>query len=140
MRKVIFLAMLALSMTLAPSGTTGKEPDALSDLMKKKLQHSQKLLEGIAKADFKAIAKQSDELMLISKEAGWRAMKTPRYELYTNEFQRRLLDLREAAEKKNIDAAALAYVDLTLTCVKCHKHIREERIGRLPLPGPDRAE
>jgi hypothetical protein len=140
MRKVLFLAVLALSATLAPQGSTGKEPDALSDLMKKKLEHSQKLLAGIAKGDFKVIAKQSDELMLISKEASWRALKTPRYELYTNEFRRRLTDLREAAEKKNIDAAALAYVDMTLTCVKCHKHIREERIGRLPLSGPDRAE
>ena len=24
------------------------------------------------------------------------------------------------------------YIELTLTCVKCHKHVREVRMGRLP--------
>jgi hypothetical protein len=34
------------------------------------------------------------------------------------------------AEDKNLDAAALSYVDLTLTCVKCHKHLREKGMVR----------
>ena len=40
------------------------------------------------------------------------------------------LALVENARKKNLDAAALNYVDMTLTCVKCHNHVREIRMAR----------
>ena len=38
-------------------------------------------------------------------------------------------DLVKKATEKNLDGAALAYVEMTLTCVKCHKHVREARKG-----------
>ncbi|MBI1917428.1 MAG: hypothetical protein HYS12_22230 [Planctomycetes bacterium] len=97
-------------------------------LMKRKLQHSQKVLEGVAVQDFKMIERHADELIQISKLAEWRAFKTPAYEVYSNDFRRIAGALAENARKKNIDAAALSYVDLTLTCVKCHKHVRELRM------------
>jgi hypothetical protein len=73
------------------------------------------------------ISSHAEELIAISKEAEWKVVKTPRYETYSNDFRREAEDLIKAAKAKNVDAAALAYVDLTLTCVKCHKHVREER-------------
>ena len=30
---------------------------------------------------------------------------------------------------KNLDGAALSYVDMTLMCVKCHQHVRETKMG-----------
>ena len=35
------------------------------------------------------------------------------------------------AKAKNLDGAALDYMDLTMTCVKCHKYVRETRMTRL---------
>jgi hypothetical protein len=104
-----------------------KDRDKVSDLMQKKLKHSQKILEGVAVGDFKKIADSADELVLISRDAEWKVKKTPRYELFSNQFRDNAEDLIKKAKDKNLDGAALAYVDLTLTCVRCHKYVREEK-------------
>jgi hypothetical protein len=115
-----------------------KESD-VKELMQQKLKHSQKILEAIATNDFDGLAKHADELIIISKEAEWRVIKTPRYEIYSNDFRRNAEALIQSAKEKNLDAAALAYVDLTLNCVKCHKHVREVRMTRRDQ-NPDRIE
>jgi hypothetical protein len=109
----------------------GDEPGTkVSALMKRKLDQSQKVLAGIALNDFEEIAKHAQDLIAISKEAEWKVIKTPQYDLYSNDFRRIADGLIKNAKDKNIDAAALSYVDLTLTCVKCHKHVREVRMVR----------
>jgi hypothetical protein len=102
--------------------------------MKRKLQHSQKVLEGVALQDFKLIARHADELIQLSKLAEWPAVKIPLYEVYCNDFRRIAGALGENARKKNLDAAALRYIDLTFTCVKCHKHVREIRMASVDKP------
>ena len=56
--------------------------------MTAKLQNTQKLLEGIALSDFKKISESAEELLELTKSEEWLMHKTPRYELYSNEFQR----------------------------------------------------
>ena len=105
----------------------------LQQLMIAKLQHAQKLLEGIATAKFDKIEKHAEELARISKTAEWLAAhKTPRYEMFSNEFQRAAEDISRKAKDKNIDGVTLAYFDLTRSCVRCHQHVREVRDARLP--------
>jgi hypothetical protein len=104
-----------------------KDREKVSDLMQKKLKQSQKILEGVAIGDFKKIADGADELVLISRDAEWKVKKTPRYELLSNQFRDNAEDLIKKAKDKNLDGAALAYVDLTLTCVRCHKYVRDEK-------------
>ena len=106
------------------------QDNALKALMTKKLESSQKVLEGLAINDFDKIGKNADELIRISKAAEWRVLKTPQYEVHSNEFRRTAETLAKMADGKNLDGAALAYVELTLTCVKCHKHVREVRMAR----------
>jgi hypothetical protein len=108
------------------------DPKKPPTVMQRKLAHAQKLLEGIALNDFASIATNADELTLCAQEASWRVLKTARYELYSNDFIRNLENLKKAAKNKNTDSAALAYVDMTLTCVKCHQYVREEKIGSAP--------
>jgi hypothetical protein len=141
MRKMqLVLAVCALAVCSPILSSHGQEeprmPDKTSDkelaeLMKRKLENAQKVLEGIALNDFDGISKHADELILISKQAEWRVRKTPRYETYSNEFRRSAAELVDNAKQKNLDGAALAYVDLTLTCVKCHKDVRESRQSKL---------
>jgi hypothetical protein len=106
------------------------QKDKEADLMRRKLASSQKVLEGVATGNFKQIEQNAEELLIISKEAGWKIFKTPTYEMYSNDFRRSAETLIKNAKDKNLDAAALTYVDLTLTCVKCHKHVREVRMTR----------
>ena len=126
--------IVALLLALPIIGGRGEEPQKkeketpkAAELMRKKLKHSQLILEGVALGDFKKISENADELILISKDVEWTIIKTPRYEMFSNQFRDNAGDLIKKAKDKNLDGAALAYVDLTLTCVKCHKYVREER-------------
>jgi hypothetical protein len=107
-----------------------KKPTRLDVLMQKKLTASQKVLAGIALQDFDAIGKHARELVAISKQAEWKVLKTPLYSIYMDEFRLISEELVLNAKKKNNDAATLSYVNMTLTCVKCHKHVREKRMVR----------
>jgi hypothetical protein len=131
--KRIAWAVLAVSLLLCPWAESGRTaaPEKVATLMKKKLERAQKVLAGLALSDFKLIEKNADELIEISRQAEWRAFKTPQYEVYSNDFRRVANEMMENAKKKNLDGAALNYVDLTLTCVKCHKYVREVRMARL---------
>jgi hypothetical protein len=106
----------------------------LAQLMRNKLLYAQRLLEGIALADFTKISKSADELIQLSKTAEWLVYKTPRYEVNSNEFRRAAEKIAQKAQAKNIDGVALAYVDLTLSCVRCHEYVREVRDARLRMP------
>jgi hypothetical protein len=119
-----------------PKKPADDPPKKVSDLMRKKLENSQKVLEGIAVNDFKLISKHSDELIDLSKQVEWKVLKTPQYEIHSNEFRRSAETLIKNAKDKNLDAAALTYVEMTLTCVRCHKYVREERMTRLESESP----
>lgn len=130
----IIMTLLILFGFLSLVRVVGKErPEKEADVkevMQRKLNHSQKVLEAIATNNFGSIAKNADELIILSREAEWKVFKTPRYEIYSDDFRRNAEALVKSAKEKNLDAAALVYVDLTLNCVKCHKYVREMRMTR----------
>src|SRR5262245_12149528 len=105
--------------------------DAMTKLMRKKLEHAQKLLEGIAINDFKKVDENAGDLMTLSKVAEFRALKTLDYERHTNDFRRTLDDMRRGVKNRNLEAVTLAYMDMTMTCVRCHTHVRDTRLARL---------
>jgi hypothetical protein len=107
-----------------------RQASDLEKLMQKKLQYAQKVLEGIALNDPDIIKHNAQELLTLSKTAEFRVLKTAPYELHANEFRRALEDVVKGAQARNIDTATLGYVDMTLACVRCHKHIREVRVTR----------
>jgi len=127
--------MLTVVLALALSSAIGYEVYAQvrqQQLMIEKLQHAQKLLEGIALAKYDKIERHAEELIRISKTAEWLAHKAPRYEKFSNDFQRSAEEIIKKAKAKNMDGVTLAYFDLTNSCVRCHQHIREVRDARLP--------
>ena len=130
---VVLALFFGLSAMSGHSEQPKKDREKVSDLMQKKLKHAQKILEGVAIGDFKKIGDSADELILISRDAEWKIVKTPRYELLSNQFRDNAEDLIKKAKDKNLDGAALAYVDLTLTCVRCHKYVRDEKDARRDL-------
>jgi hypothetical protein len=134
MRKIFAVGVAVLSLSLlgqspAPSQTSGKN---VAKLMAAKLKHSQVLLEGIAIGDFKKISASAEELLQLTKTEEWLMYKTPRYQMHSNEFQRAAETLIRKAKDKNIDGTTLAFFDMTMSCVRCHQHVREIRDARLP--------
>ena len=102
-----------------------EEPKKLT-VMQRKLLHSQAVLEGLAKKDFAKIDAGADGLLECLKDVTWKINETEKYLAHTKDFLTRVEGLKKAAKDKNIDAAALSYVDMTLTCVRCHQHLRGE--------------
>jgi len=135
---IVAMTIMLLIVVMPASPAQEKEKPAPKKLlvMERKLLFAQKVLEGLALEDFNKIGTSAEGLIECVKEATWRINDTDRYTLYSNDFLRRAEDLKKAAKDKNINAAALAYVDMTLTCVKCHQYLRDTRIGRIPDLSP----
>jgi len=126
---LVGVAVAALVLTWAPSAQSQK-PD-VKDFMRGKLIHMQKVLEGITTEDHDLVRKHANQISLLSQAAEWRVLQTDVYQQHSTEFRRTADAVVEAAKKKNLDGAALAYVDLTMKCVSCHKYVRSVRMTSL---------
>ncbi len=101
----------------------------VGEFMRAKLKHSQKILEGLTVENFESIAAGAHEISLLSQAANWQVIETEDYVQQSNEFRRSADALEAAAKKRNLDGAALAYVDMTMKCIKCHKYVRGIRMA-----------
>jgi cytochrome c556 len=131
MKKTTILFSLGLLLCVPVLSGHGAQLKKAEPLMQRKLKFAQTVLEGLAINDFDKIGDSGQELLAISKLAEWKVVKTPRYSNYSNEFQEIAEKLVKAAKEKNLDGATLAYLEMTSSCVKCHKHVREVRMVRL---------
>ena len=131
MKSRIVVALTLVAASLFTMAGHSDEPTKLATFMQLKLSHSQRLLEGIALADFPMIEKNAQSLSTLSRDEMWQVYQTPEYMQHSNDFRRSADEVAAAAKKKNLDGAALAYVGLTLQCVHCHKHVRDVRMAGL---------
>lgn len=113
-----------------------KAPTPEKKIMAEKLANAQLIMQGLALGDFDLIKKSAVTLMSLSKKAEWTVYKTERYEVFSNEFRRSLETIQDKCKDKNLDGTTLAFMEMTLTCVKCHKYCRDERQTSLPIDVP----
>lgn len=127
--KPMYLPLIAVLCLGGPGPGSGKDkPDQLrSAFMKLKLRNAEMVLSGIALHNFESIQEGADNLILLSRKAQFQLGEMPGYTLQRQAFQRAAERIARSARAKNLDSAALAYVDLTLRCVSCHKHVRSNR-------------
>jgi hypothetical protein len=100
---------------------------ATQEVMRLKLGASQEVLRGLALQDFSLIRTNATRLSRLSQGAGWSSRQSPEYELFTIEFRRSADELARAAEARNVDAATIAYTQMTFSCVSCHKYMRGQK-------------
>ena len=125
-------AILALaSLPFVPALSTGRasqqEKQTRGEFMRRKLEFSKNVLEGLSLEQYPMIEKNAKALKVLSQAAEWEVPMIPNatdYVAMTSEFQRYTDDLVKAAKQGNIDGATLAYVKLTMNCVQCHKYVR----------------
>lgn len=106
-------------------------PNQSAAFMRLKLEHSQKVLEGLTLEDFELTAKHAQQIALLTEDETWKVFQTLEYRHHSAEFQRIANELTKQAQKKNLDGAALAYVQMTMSCVNCHKYVRGVRMARV---------
>ena len=124
--KNMALALVALALLSGDPPKAARRPDEeeLRTFMQQKLGHSQKVLEGVVLGKFDAIDTGAQAMSVLSVDASWQVLQTFGYQQRSAEFRRTADTLSRMAKAKNLDGAALAYVQLTLNCVDCHKYIR----------------
>jgi hypothetical protein len=117
------IVLLTTSGQDAAEKPKGGKPKAES-LMQQKLGHANKILAAIATEDFDAIRQNAEALLRIArlKEFDRATPRDYRAQLLIFDFASG--ELLRFGKEKNLDGAALAYTQLTLSCVNCHKHLR----------------
>lgn len=117
----------ALMFGLPPhSAHSQPQPDAkTAAFMQLKLDHAQAVLDGLVREDFDKIDKHAQQISLLTHDEAWQVIQTPEYRRRSDEFRRAADNIAKAAQKKNLDGATLAYVEMTLDCVSCHRAIRD---------------
>ena len=134
MKHGLFILTAISIVALLWAGLARTAPPQVNDVkefMRVKLGYAQKVLEGLTLEDFDLIAKSSQEMNLLSKATNWQVLQTPEYLRQSQDFQHATEALTEAAKKKNLDGAALAYVEVTMKCINCHKYVRGVRAPKL---------
>ncbi len=96
----------------------------LHAFMRTKLAASQKVLEGLVVEDFDMITKGADELIVVAGAAEFMVSDDAAYVEHADDFRRILTKLSVAAKERRLEGATLAYVDMTMSCVECHRHVR----------------
>lgn len=126
---ILIAALLGSVAAFSGKGSNAQEqdPDRLSrrDFMRTKLNFTQNILEGLSTRDFGLIISGAEEVERITLAEGWNAGDFAEYPQLSEELRSAAVHLRKAAEKSNLEAAALRYFELTLKCIDCHQHLRQ---------------
>ena len=126
---LLLTVLLALAAGLSVALAQTKRNRAAKEFMRDKLELSQRVLEGLATEDYDLIITKGTRLSAMSKEADWRVFENPDYDQQSVTFRRHVNSLVKAAKDKNLDAATLAYVRVTMSCVDCHKLVRGKLVA-----------
>ncbi len=122
---LIALAALTVRGDDQPSKPAGGQEKAPSLWMKQKLVASQTILAALTRADYDTIEKNANAMLDVGFLEKWIRAGTPNYRTLMNDFQYANKSLVLAARENNLDAATVAYLQLTLSCVNCHRLVRD---------------
>ena len=95
--------------------------------MEKKMRLSKDAFEGIAKGDFDQIWESAREMKVLSRAEHFVRSKPESYRTQLKVFRFANDELMQSAKDKNIESATLAFNQLTVSCVNCHKIIRRTK-------------
>ena len=122
---------LAILLVLGSATTeVASQTVPLKQLMRQKLVQSEKLLEAVVTSNWAELARRSRTLEELTNEPAWMALKTPEYVRQSSAFMEAAHDLMDAADRRDQEATPVAYLSLTLSCVRCHQYVARARIAQ----------
>lgn len=110
--------------------SVGKVPQVtverpMSFWMEKKLDYSKSILESLTKGDFDKLAKDSEQMRRLGRIEGFVRSRNENYRIQLQTFDMANQELVRQANRGNAEGAALAFNQLTTSCVACHVLLRE---------------
>jgi hypothetical protein len=128
MKPVVSILILTVTVCLASIGRGKEVPsDKASIWMKQKLRASQEILKDLSDADFQAIGANAQAMNVMEHLEKWVRAQRPEYRTQLRLFEFANRELIRASSEKNLEAATLAYTQLVISCVNCHKLVRATR-------------
>ena len=121
---LVGLGLVPVLPILLVSVSTAEQEPNIRFIMQRKLDHAHSLLEALVTEDFETLEDSAGALRALSEESGWFVMMTPEYTERSTAFRRSVMEIENSAKEKNLDRAALGYVDMTLQCIRCHQFLR----------------
>lgn len=124
------LTCLLVFMWIVPAATAQESTDKnqpTSFWMQKKLEFSKNILAGISTADFDKIVENGEAMRKLSAIEGFIRGRTPDYRAQLEIFEESAGEIIRQAKKDNLEGASLAFTQLTISCVNCHKQLRESK-------------
>ena len=125
---ISLLAALGAAEDTTPLADRGDaEPKAASVWMKQKLQYSQKIFAGLTMGDLVAVEDDAKQMKLINRLESFVRGRSNPYRTQLKQFQFANDEIIRGAREKNIERVTLGYNQLSVSCVMCHKHLRERK-------------
>ncbi len=120
---IIIAALVSLIFICSMRGSA-QEQKAFETEMKKKLEFSKNILDGLVTEDFSKILENAEALNKLGRTK-WLENESAAYRTQNQVFWFTTGTLVLTAKEKNIDGATLAYTQMTHSCVNCHKLLRQ---------------
>lgn len=105
-----------------PAADQANQP--VSFWMEKKLEYTQGILRGLVSGDLDDVADKAEQMRLLSKVEGWIRRGKPGYRAQLQAFELANSEILRNARADKLDGATIAFQQLTVSCVSCHKIIR----------------
>lgn len=125
-RKIVAGILAIVLLPVALTADDRKDENEPSFWMKQKLKYSQEILNGLAQEDYGLIAKNAASMQGLNKIEFFVRQKPEGYRTQLKSFQFSVNELVRSAEDENIDGATLAFTQMTISCVNCHKEVRKQ--------------
>lgn len=110
-----------------PRSVIAQDQSPLAKFMRKKLDTSSRILEGLATEDMAMIKDGAKSLLEMSKSEMWNALVDEDYRELNRDFRSAVRKMEQAATDENLDNALLQWNDAVKGCVECHKYVRSVR-------------
>ena len=102
--------------------------------MRMKLKSTEGVLKGLAAGDFEMIKSNANRMNTFSHLERLARGKNDDYQLQLKFFRYANRELVRQSKEKNLDGATMAFLQLTTSCVNCHRAVRDAEAGIADAP------
>ena len=129
-------AVLTIVVLLTGGNPSAQNP-VLKTVMRDKLTNARLLVGAVVGGDFAAISRSAQALGRVSETeiATWQVGATPEYREQGISFLMSVQELRDAAARRDSEAALQAYGHLVASCTRCHALVRRSGVALLANSG-----
>jgi len=111
-----------------PMATTGNKasPKSIQKMMQDKQAHMNQVFAKLVRGQVPKIQTEAETLRMISAVNSWHMAEDEEFIRYNKNFQEALRTLELRSKEGNPDATYLAYIQVGMVCMQCHKHVRDQ--------------